>query len=349
MSAWPADDAMGEPLVSVVVPAFNAARYLRDSLDSVLRQTYSNMEVLVLDDASTDATPEVLRSYADCLRVHRQPTRRGQFANVWYGITRAAGEFIAVFHADDIYEATIVEREVRFLREHPQVGVVFCKDVFIDARGREYGRLCLPDTIPTGRPLSYPEVLNGLLEHRNRFLRTPGAMARASLYRALGPYRSEEFHSAADLEMWLRMARCADVAIIDEYLFRYRHTFASVAHSYHRLRQGEDNFFDVIDLYLEDGGRDIATKQALAAYEAHRAEDRLLVAANAYIVGDFSTMRRCLRELRTSALLKSPRVQRGRLLVLYAALQSLSRLPRIPFIADAFYRRWHANPLLEVA
>src|SRR5262245_46403552 len=125
-------------LVSVVVPVWNGARYLRESLDSILAQTYRPIEVLVMDDASTDETPEILASYGPAVRTRRQGTNRGQFDNVNDGIALAGGEWIAVYHADDVYRPEIVEREAEFLERHPEAGAVFCLDAWIDAEGREY-------------------------------------------------------------------------------------------------------------------------------------------------------------------------------------------------------------------
>src|ERR1043166_5605534 len=97
------------PLVSIIVPVLNGARYLRESLDSLVHQSYPRIEVLVMDDASTDATPEIVSSYGNRVKWRRQPRNRGQFGNVNDGIGLAEGEFIAVYHADDIYAPIIVE------------------------------------------------------------------------------------------------------------------------------------------------------------------------------------------------------------------------------------------------
>src|ERR1700675_3953409 len=69
------------PLVSIVVPAYNAERFLRASLDSIVSQTYPATEILLMDDASTDSTPAIARSYGDCIIYYRQLSNRGQFAN----------------------------------------------------------------------------------------------------------------------------------------------------------------------------------------------------------------------------------------------------------------------------
>src|SRR5690349_15491193 len=89
----------GHGKVSVIVPVYNGEKYIRESLDSILAQSYGNFEVLVMDDASTDGTPAILGSYTDRVRVIRQPKNRGIYGNVNDGIALASGDYIAVYHA----------------------------------------------------------------------------------------------------------------------------------------------------------------------------------------------------------------------------------------------------------
>jgi GT2 family glycosyltransferase len=328
-------------LVSVIVPVYNGARYLRECLDSIVAQTYPNLEVLVMDDHSTDESGQIAQSYGSKVRCYRQPHNVGQFANVSDGIQRATGDYIAVFHADDVYQSTIIEREVDFLSSQPAVGAVFCLDRMMDSTGREYGKVELPPGLPGSAPLEFPVVFNALLEFQNRFLRTPGAMVRASVYQELGLYCEEKFGMAADLEMWLRISKNYPIAILPEHLFSYRHFHGSVSQDYDHLRTRPHIGFEIMDLYLDQGARAVATNKALAAYEAHRAQDRLMCAINAYIKGDLAEMRILLVRVDASRLLRSRRIQRGRMLVLLACAQLLCRLPRIGAVANIFHRRWH--------
>ncbi len=327
--------------VSIIVPVFNGEQYLRESLDSIVAQTHPPTEVLVMDDASTDGTPAIVASYGNRVSYYRQPQNRGIYGNVNDGIGIARGEYIAVYHADDIYHPSIVEREVAFLERHPEAGAVFCQDVFIDTLGREFGRLEMPSEVRGGCPLDYPAILNALLRYKNRFLRSPSSMVRASVYRGVGSYRDAEFYNTSDLEMWLRIARRYPVGILEEYLLRYRHGHSSSSQRYHHLRTEPERYFQIMDLYLEDGGRAVAAPDALAAYEAHRAEDLLMLAINHYILGRRGKAWAILKQVRVGHILKSSRVQRGRLLVLFLALQGLARVRRLPLVANLFYRHWH--------
>ena len=329
------------PLVSVIVPVWNGARYLRESLDSILVQTYEPIEVLVLDDASTDETPAILASYGSAIRTLRQEKNKGIYDNVNDGIALARGEFVAVYHADDVYRPGIVEREADFLRRHPEAGAVFCLDAWIDAAGKEYGRLELPRGLSADEPLDFPAVWNALLENKNTFLVCPTSMVRAELYRELGSYQSR-FRNSADLDMWIRIARRAPIGILGEHLMSYRHFHGSSSNRYHHLRTEPSRFFTIMDHHLESGARDVSRPDAVRAYEAHRAEDQLFIAVSHYIAGDLEKARAVLGRIRARTLAASGRVQRWRLLLLLAGLRILCRLPRIDRVAGVFYRRWHS-------
>lgn len=339
--------APSSPLVSIVMPVYNGSRYLREALDSILAQTYRPLEVIVLDDASTDDTPGILAAYGDAIRVVRQPANRGIYQTTNAGIALARGELIATYHSDDVYLPTIVEREVAFLERHPEAGAVFASDVFVDADGREFGRLTLPPGVPGDRPLDYGLILNALLTHKNRFLRCPTAMVRASVYREVGPYRAEEFRIAADEEMWLRIARRYPLGVLAAHLLRYRHLHGNATQVYYHLRTEPEIHFRILDEYLAAGGRALVKPEAVAAHEAHRAEDHLMLAVNHYIAGAHGPAREMLHRVRLGRLLGSPVVQRMRLLILWLGLQVLCRLPHIGPVGRAFYRRWHmkASPL----
>jgi GT2 family glycosyltransferase len=331
------------PLVTILVPVYNGERYLRESLDSIVNQTYRNVEILVLDDCSKDATPEIIAEYGSRVRCFRQPRNRGIYGNVNDGISMAGGELVAVYHADDVYLPTIVEREVEFLVKYPEAGAVFAADVFVDAEGREYGRLELPREVRGGWPLSHAVILNALLTYKNTFLRCPTSMVRASVYRDVGVYRADEFRIASDVEMWLRIARTYPIGILEEHLLRYRHFHGNATQLYYHLRTEPEIHFRIVDEYLAAGGQSLVTSRALAAHEAHRAEDRLMLAVNRYIRNEPEQARALLEEAPVARVLGSPQVKRTRLLILWAALHVLCRLPHSPAVADRFYRRWHVK------
>lgn len=328
------------PLVSVVLPVYNGERWLAASLESILAQTYPHLEVLVMDDASTDATGEIAQAFPDDrVRYHRNERNLGQFGNVNAGIACAGGELVALYHADDLFDPVLVEREVDYLVRNPEAGGVFCIDIFIDPDGREFGRLSLPPEFRGGKPLEYREVLNGVLRYGNVFLRGQTSMIRRSVYERVGPF-VERYGLRGDLEMWLRIARHAPIGILDQHLVRYRWGHENVSQRYERLRTEPELWFALVDDVLRGGDRDLAEPEALADYEAHRAEDLLRVAINRYVVGRLADARRTLRDIRITRIARSGRVQRARLAFLWAILHVVCRVPRIAPLAELFYRRW---------
>jgi glycosyltransferase involved in cell wall biosynthesis len=330
-------------LVSIVVPVFNGERYLKESLDSILAQTYAPMEIIVMDDGSADGTARIAQSYGSRITYYRQPKNLGQFENVNSGIARARGELVGVFHADDVYLPDIVEREVAAFEKYPEVGAVFCQDIFIDAQGEEYGRLTLPEEVRGGTPLPFETVWNALLTHQNRFLVCPGAMVRASVYREVGGYRQHPWRESADLEMWIRIARRFPIVVLEEYLMKYRH-FPNQAHrQYNRLRTEPALYFVMTDGFLQDGCDRVAAPEALRAYEGHRAEDRLMNVVNLYIRGDLRGARQVLSSVRPGVLLGTDRIDRSRMMTLLVVLLLLTRLPRLGLAAALFEWRWQSG------
>lgn len=335
------------PLISVVVPVYNGEKYLRESLESILGQTYSNVEFLLMDDASTDGSPAILREYAGRdprIQIHQGAENRGIFGNINEGITRARGELLAIHHADDVYDARILELEAEVLRVRAEAGVVFCTDVFIDEHGEEFGRLVLPPEIAAAPLLDYRLVLNGFLRHQNAFIRGGSGLFRREILLEVGPF-DDSFDLRADLEMWLRLVRRAPIAILDEHLVRYRFGHENSSRRYDRLRVEPEFFFEIIDRELAAGGSGVAESEALAAYEGHRAKDLLLVGVNRYIVGDRRGAREVLAAVPLGALAGTNHVDRKRLVALLLLMRGIVRLPRIPPLAALFYEHWHGRGL----
>ncbi len=332
-----------EPLVSVVVPVYNGETYLRESLESILGQTYRNLEVLLMDDASTDGAPEILRSYAERdgrVRYERQSRNRGIFGNINDGIALARGDYVAIHHSDDVYDPAILDIEVAYLERRADVGAVFCTDIFIDPSGREFGRLELPPEIRAAEVLSYSDVLNGILRHQNVFIRGGTSLIRRAVYQEVGSF-DDRYSLRADLDMWLRIVRRHPIAIVDRPLVRYRTHAENSSRRYARLRTEPELWFSVMDRVLDDGGREVAQPDALDAYEGHRAEDLLIVSVNDYIVDDRSGLRATLKSVKPGRIVGTRRIRRWRLLLLWAILRVAGRLPRLGVAARAFSKRWH--------
>lgn len=110
------------PQVSVCVPTFNRAHYLPQCLESILGQTFGDFELIVLDNASTVETAEVVARYREPrIRYYRNDQNLGQIPNINQGIALAAGGYVAVCHDDDVYAPTMLQRQAETLSRHPSV------------------------------------------------------------------------------------------------------------------------------------------------------------------------------------------------------------------------------------
>jgi len=125
------------PLVSIIIPTYNYARYLRHAIDSALNQSYSNIEVIVVDDGSTDDTQQLLAEYGEKIRNVLQ-VNQGASAARNRGIREACGEYIAFLDADDTYRKDNITEKVNFLREHRQYAWCYSNWAWVDADGVVY-------------------------------------------------------------------------------------------------------------------------------------------------------------------------------------------------------------------
>lgn len=213
-----------QPLVSICIPTYNSASYLRETLDSLLEQTYAHREIVVSDNASTDGTHVILREYEEQygIRVLYNGENCGAGENFNRLVAAARGEYIAIYHADDLYQPTIVEESVAALRADPALGLVGTMARAINSDGAELFRYH-PCTGSGGTYLFNGAMLAMLRTAGSSiFFITPSIMVRSTVYRAVGTFDQERFKSSVDYEMWLRIARRYPVAIIDRPLMSYR-------------------------------------------------------------------------------------------------------------------------------
>jgi GT2 family glycosyltransferase len=197
----------------VVVAVFNGERFLGEALDSVLDQSFADFELIVVDDGSTDATPEILAEYSardPRVRTRRQ-SNQGVSAASNFGVGLARAPLIARLDADDLALPGRFARQVRFLAANPAVGMVGGQASVIDDEGREVA--------PARYPLADAEIRQALAT-TTPFIHSAVTMRKAVLDRA-GRYRPA-FDDAEDLDLWLRIAELAELANLPEPVVAYR-------------------------------------------------------------------------------------------------------------------------------
>ncbi len=211
------------PKVSVVIPTYNMARFLSEAIESVLRQSFRDFEVIVIDDGSTDNTPELAQSFPLPVRYFRQENG-GVSAARNRGIELALGEYIRFVDADDMVTASGLEQQVALLDGHPRVGLVYGQAYQVDERGKftllRRPRFARGSYVRSGR-----EEIKDLLFWVHITLST--VMVRRECFEEVGCFRNA--YSGEDWMMWLRIAKKYDVAYIAEPLAKYRKHMESLS------------------------------------------------------------------------------------------------------------------------
>jgi glycosyltransferase involved in cell wall biosynthesis len=188
------------------------AQYLGDAVDSVLRQTIPDLEVLVIDDGSTDATAELMARYADNPRVHyHRQANAGQTKAKNAGIARAQGTFVAFCDADDLWVADKLQRQLP-LFERPEVGVVYSRRQRILASG---------EAVEESDDGIYP---SGRITERlflENFIPFGTTVVRRSYFEEFGAF-DERYRMGIDWDLWLRMSTRCEFGFVDAATYLYR-------------------------------------------------------------------------------------------------------------------------------
>ena len=240
-------DAVGlqtKPSATVLLPVYNAEKYLVQAVESVLNQTYKDFEVLLLDDGSTDDSMQILKSIAGRDRrcsVYSWPNR-GLVATLNAGLELAETEFVIRMDQDDICRPQRFEKQISFLRQHPECVAVGVSLLHIDADGMPISE--------TSDRYTHEEIDNALLSGRLGIAH-PAAMIRRSALAALGGYRPAYPH-AEDLDLFLRLAEVGQLANLPEVLLDYRQHVAAISHKY-LLEQSESARNAILDAYKRRG------------------------------------------------------------------------------------------------
>ena len=223
------------PLISIVIPVYNTAKYVRKSIESAFAQTYSPIEVIAVDDGSTDNTLEVLESYGDRIQILRQENQGCAGArNAGNAIAR--GEFVAALDSDDVWLPDKLERQMALIKQCPTLDLVFGKGKAMDETGNDLG-IPLPTVIPDSLQLRQATedgyVLEGnwfaVLANVN-FIPHCSVLIRLSALQAVGGYDPEHRYSQ-DYHLWCRIAaRGCRFGFIDRLTFYYRCHTGQVTH-----------------------------------------------------------------------------------------------------------------------
>lgn len=208
------DTSLNKPEISVLMSVYNGADFLSLAIESILTQTFSDFEFIIVDDASTDATPDVIKQYAakDArIRVITNEKNLGLTKSLNRGLAFAEGKYIARMDADDIALPERFMTQYWFMEEHPSLGALGSAVEVIGEKGRKIGERRLA--------ISYEEIKAKML-FNNQFIHST-LFFRADVLKTVGGY-NEDFKKSQDYELMFRISDKYPVANLPEKLLQFR-------------------------------------------------------------------------------------------------------------------------------
>ena len=204
------------PLVSVIIPVFNGEKYIVEAIESVLEQSYRNIEIIVIDDGSTDDSAANLHPYLDKIRYIYQ--KNGGIASAYNsGAEACKGEYVAFIEQDDVWLPEKLSMQVAYLVEKPNLDMVFCRYFIVDDRvatKRPELSKCWPGEV------SFQELFLNTLENAS-IITFSSVLMRKSLLRAIMPF-DERLRVSVDYDTWLKVAYESKIGFLDKPLLKYR-------------------------------------------------------------------------------------------------------------------------------
>lgn len=227
--------------IDVLVTAYNSARFLPQTIDSMLGQTFTHWRLLIVDDLSNDHTGEIVQRYAgrDTRIHHLQGRHQGIAAAANIGLAAVSAPLLARMDADDIASPVRLQVQYDFMQSHPDILAVGSDVMLIDEHGKPLRRR----TAPTGW-----QRIETTLKTRNCMCH-PSAMIRTAALRQIGGYR-DKFRNSLDYDLWLRLSEIGKIDNIPQDLLFYRRHAAQISASNNAHRQTLYSVAAVTDYFL---------------------------------------------------------------------------------------------------
>lgn len=198
-------------MISIIMPTFNRAHIIMESIQSVLQQSYSDFELIVVDDCSTDDTKEVIHRIGDSrIRYYKNPRNMGAAASRNVGIEKSSCALIAFQDSDDIWDKDKIKKQVQYFSEHPEVSMVYCRFLYHNAESE----IIIPSAMLQKEQLE-GNIFNQLLE--GNLIGTPTMLVRKECLDQVG-YFDENLKALEDWELALRIAKEYRIGFVKECL-----------------------------------------------------------------------------------------------------------------------------------
>ena len=251
------------PKVSVIIPVYNGDKYLRETLESIIHQTFRDFELLVIDDGSTDRSLQIINDYAktdERITVYQNIENKGIAFTTNFGIGQAKGEFIALTDQDDVSFPERFEQQINYLQQHPDIDVLGAQTFTIRNEHNQIEKI-------SKLPLSSGAIRWG--QFFGCMIANPTVMIRRKVYSEYG-FRYGDFKAAPDYDLFARISHICKMSNLPQPLLRYRRHENTVSTKYFEVQRQE--IFDVIryqvlDLIGEDLSDDLISGILLAKHQ----------------------------------------------------------------------------------
>ena len=217
------------PLVSILLPAYNCEKYLQQAIDSLLMQTFTDYELLIINDGSTDSTTAIINSYSDQRIEHVQNDgNKGLIYCLNLGIQMANGKYIARMDADDVCQPQRLEKQVQWMEKNELTAMVACTILFIDEQNKPMGNWALDKATLTATAIKKTMPWQCCIAH-------PSVLMRSSVLKKY-TYAANQKHTE-DYDLWMQLlADGHTIEKLPETLLHYRVHAQSVTGSIHRKK-----------------------------------------------------------------------------------------------------------------
>lgn len=208
--------------LNVCIPTYNGAKYIAESITSILSQTYTEFELIIVDDCSIDSTERMIKSFNDNrIKYFRNPVRLGLVGNWNRCIELSTGQYICIFHQDDVMMPDNLAEKIRILEKNPNVGMVHSNVLQIGPKGE-----LIREGWVVNSPFHHKGFITGLKFFKTlllgpNFVSCPSVMVRRACYENIGSFDSR-LPFSTDWEMWLRLALFYDIGYLNDPLIKYR-------------------------------------------------------------------------------------------------------------------------------
>lgn len=204
-----------QPLVSVIISTYNGSSYIKKAIDSVLSQTYKNIELIITDDCSNDNTFEIISGYQkkdQRIVIFRNEVNSGSYKSLNKAIVRSKGKYIANLDDDDIWiDSDKIKKQVEFLEKNKNYGLVGGGMIKINAKGDETARFLF---------LEKDENLRKSILTANNLFAHSAVLFRKDVWEKVGRY-NELFDYSADMDLWLKIGKISKFYNLQEYFIHY--------------------------------------------------------------------------------------------------------------------------------